>query len=164
MLKNIILASAVILFSIILTFGLNTYFKSERGEFFILEKGKPVPDFEFNNERLYDYKGQTVIIHFWASWCAPCVVEFPELIALANKHDDITILAFSSDRNEKLIGRFLTRHQFDIPDNFKIIFDDNQKITKDKFSVFRLPESFILTPDMILDDHIVGAYAGWKDL
>lgn len=164
MVKNLIIASAVILFSIVLTFGLNHYFKSARGEFFTLEKGKTVPDFKFNNEQLSNYKEQTIIIHFWASWCAPCVVEFPELIALANKRDDITILAFSSDRNEKLMHRFLARHQFDTPDNFKIIFDDNQIITKDKFSVFRLPESFILTPDMILEDHIVGAYAGWQDL
>jgi len=164
MVKNLIIAGAVILFSIILTFGLNTYFKSERGEFFILEQENTVPDFEFNNERLYDYKGQTIIIHFWASWCAPCVVEFPELIALANKRDDVTILAFSSDRNEKLIDRFLDRHKFDIPDNFKIIFDEGQDITKDKFSVFRLPESFIVSPDMILDDHIVGAFTGWENL
>ena len=164
MLKNLIIASAVILFSIVLTFGLNHYFKSERGEFFVLEKGQPVPDFTFNDDALYNYKGQTVIIHFWASWCAPCVVEFPELIELANTRDDITILAFSSDRNEQMIDRFLNRHKFSIPDNFKIIHDAKQKITKGKFSVFRLPESFIVTPNMILGDHIIGAYTGWKSL
>lgn len=164
MLKNLIVACAVILFSIILTFGLNTYFKSERGEFFVLEKGQPVPNFSFNNDTLYNYRGQIIIIHFWASWCAPCVVEFPELIALANTRDDVTILAFSSDRNQAMIDRFLDRHKFDIPDNFKIIHDDKQIITKEKFSVFALPESFIVTPDLILDNHIIGAYTGWKNL
>jgi len=164
MLKNLIIASAVILFSIILTFGLNNYFKSERGEFFVLEKGQSVPDFSFNDDSLYNYKGQTIIIHFWASWCAPCVVEFPELIALANKRDDITILAFSSDRNQPMIDRFLGQNKFNIPDNFKVIHDEKQKITRDKFSVFALPESFIVAPDMILDDHIIGAYTGWKNL
>lgn len=164
MIKNLIIAGAIILLSVVLTFGLNTYFKSERGDFFTLEKGQVIPDFAFKNDSLYNHKGQTVIIHFWASWCAPCVVEFPELIELANKRDDITILAFSSDRNKKMIDQFLDRHQFIIPDNFKIIHDDNQNITEGKFSVFALPESFIVTPDMVLDSHIIGAYTGWREL
>lgn len=164
MLKNLIIASAVILFSIILTIGVDNYFKSERGEFFVLEKGKMVPDFQFNDDTLYNYKGQTVIIHFWASWCAPCVVEFPELIALANARNNVTILAFSSDRDQKMIDQFIIRNQFILPDNFKIIHDKNQDITEDKFSVFALPESFILKPNMTLDDHIIGAYIGWGHL
>jgi len=100
----------------------------------------------------------------WFGVNLPCVVEFPELIALANKRDDITILAFSSDRNQPMIDRFLGQNKFNIPDNFKVIHDEKQKITRDKFSVFALPESFIVAPDMILDDHIIGAYTGWKNL
>ncbi len=164
MIKNLLLACLVILLAVGLTFGLNTYFKSERGEFFVLETGKPVPDFEFENYQLSDFTDKTVIIHFWASWCAPCVVEFPELIALANNNKNITILAFSSDRSRQSIDRFLKTHAPDIPDNFIIIHDGDQSITEEKFSVFRLPETFILKPNGILDRHIIGAYKEWVDL
>jgi len=164
MLKNLILACLVIVFAVVLTAGLNNYFKSQRGDFFVLDQGQIVPDFKFNGQSLYNFKGKHVIVHFWASWCAPCVVEFPELIGLANKRDDVIILAFSSDKNQDTIDRFLTRNDFKIPDNFKIFLDKDRRVTEDKFSVFRLPESFILNRDMILQNHIVGAYKDWVDL
>lgn len=169
MIKNLILASCVVLLAAILTFGLNAYFKTNKGDFFILEKGKPVPDFAFetlngDNYSLSDFVDKTVIIHFWASWCAPCVVEFPELIKLATQRPNSVILGFSTDRTRPAIDRFFDRYEFDLPDNFKIIHDPQETITEGKFSVFRLPESFIIKPNMILDDHIIGAYKGWVDL
>ena len=162
------LAIIVIVCTAGITFGLNHYFKTNKGDFFILEEGEAVPNFIFettnkDTHALYDFKGRKTIIHFWASWCAPCVVEFPELIALANKTPDTVILAFSSDRNTAAIDRFFDKHNFTLPNNFKIIHDSDQSITQGKFSVFRLPESFILNTDMILENHIIGAYAGWAE-
>ena len=169
MLKNLILASAVIVFAIALTFGLNAYFKSERGEFFILEEGKIIPDFAFatmdgKTQRYSDFTDNPTIIHFWATWCAPCVVEFPELVTFAEQNPDVTILAISSDRNEQAINRFLSRNTPDLPDNVLIIHDSDNAITRDQFSVFALPESFIVGEGGVLNDHIVGAYADWPDL
>jgi thiol-disulfide isomerase/thioredoxin len=168
MFKNLIAALAVIIFAGLLTFGLNHYFKTNKGDFFILEKGQAVPDFSFKTmdgetHTLYNFQGKKTIIHFWATWCAPCIVEFPELIAMANKNPDTIILAFSSDRNPAVIDRFFDKHDFNIPANFKIIHDGDQSITEGKFSVFALPESFILNTNMTLEDHIVGAYMGWAD-
>ena len=165
-LKNLIIAFGVIVFAGAVTFTLDHSFKNNRGDFFILEKGKAVPDFSFqtindDNHSLSDFSDKAILIHFWATWCAPCIVEFPELIKLANKRNDIAILAFSSDRTINPIQRFIKQ---DLPDNFKIIHDQKQKITRDNFSVFRLPETYIVKPNMILDDHIVGAYTGWHNL
>ena len=164
-----IIALLVIGFASIVTFGLDRYFKNQRGDFFILENGQSVTDFTFQtinseNSSLSDFKDKTVIIHFWASWCAPCVVEFPELVKLAKDNSDITILAFSSDRNAQSIAQFMTRYKIDPPPNFKIIYDKNQEVSQKYFSVFQLPESFILRPNLILDRHIVGAYADWESL
>ncbi len=166
MLKNLILASCVVIFAAIVTFGLDHYFKTNRGDFFVLEQGQAVPDFTFetidgDTYSLSDFSNQTILIHFWASWCAPCVVEFPELVELAKKRDNVTILAFSSDRTKAAIDRFIEQ---DLPDNFKIIHDKDQTITEGKFSVFRLPETYILKPNMIMNRHIAGAYKGWVDL
>jgi cytochrome c biogenesis protein CcmG/thiol:disulfide interchange protein DsbE len=166
MLKNLILAFSIVIFAAIITFGLDHYFKTNRGDFFVLEQGQASPDFTFETidgykHSLSDFSDQTILIHFWASWCAPCVIEFPELIELAKKRDNVTILAFSSDRTKAAIDRFVKQ---DLPDNFKIIHDVGQSITEDKFSVFRLPETYIVKPDLILDRHIAGAFKGWVDL
>ncbi len=153
----------VVSLAAILTFGLERYFKSERGEFLMLEKGQIISNFSFDGQQLHDIQADKIIIHFWATWCAPCVVEFPELIALANQDTDVKILAFSSDRNQQSIDRFIDKYNLDIPDNFQIILDDKQTITRDLFSVFQLPESFIVDKNFILQNHIVGAYQGWAD-
>ena len=169
MLKNLILASAVVLFAIVLTFGLNAYFKSERGDFFILEAGKAIPDFSFQtmdgkNHSYYDFTDNPTIIHFWATWCAPCVVEFPELIEFAEANPNVTILAISSDRNVEAINRFLSQNTPNMPENVLIIHDGDNAITRDKFSVFALPESFIADEQGLLKSHIIGAYKNWAEL
>ena len=168
MVKNLLMAMVIILVALVATIGIERFFKSERGDFFILETDKPLPDFTFqslegNRYALSDFAGKTVLIHFWASWCAPCVVEFPELIALANKKkDQFVILAFSTDRTPEAIQTFLKRHDMVTPDNMIVIHDDNKAVTEGKFSVFRLPETYIVGGDGLLKRHIVGAYADWN--
>jgi len=50
--------------------------------------------------RLADFKGRAVIVNFWASWCAPCIVELPELerLAVSLKADDIQVILVNLDR------------------------------------------------------------------
>jgi thiol-disulfide isomerase/thioredoxin len=45
-------------------------------------------------------RGRPVVVSLWATWCAPCVKEFPELIALARARRDIAVLAVSIDDPE----------------------------------------------------------------
>ena len=47
----------------------------------------PAPDFTLtdqfgNSHTLSDYKGQTVFLNFWATWCGPCKMEMPDIQAL----------------------------------------------------------------------------------
>ena len=43
------------------------------------------------------HKGRPVLLSFWATWCKPCVEEFPELIALARERRDVVVLSVSID-------------------------------------------------------------------
>lgn len=55
---------------------------------------KPAPQFELpdisssSEIKLSDYKGKLVLINFWASWCAPCRAELPNLVDLQKKYKE----------------------------------------------------------------------------
>jgi thiol-disulfide isomerase/thioredoxin len=46
---------------------------------------------------VHAHKGQTVIVSLWATWCDPCVKEFPWVMELARERKDIVFLAVSID-------------------------------------------------------------------
>ncbi|MES0371016.1 MAG: TlpA disulfide reductase family protein [Mariprofundaceae bacterium] len=48
---------------------------------------------------LADYKGESVVLHFWASWCPPCRTEMPEMEAWSREHPDVKMIIVSLDNN-----------------------------------------------------------------
>lgn len=134
----------------------------------ILVEYLPAPNFYFMDEfgkpgMLHDFKGKVVLLHFWATWCAPCLVEFPELIALAEKmQDDAVILAVSTDHEAQAIPRFLNRLDVDIPNNFRIIHDVDKSITQDLYQTFKLPETYVIGPQSRIREKLIGPQDDWN--
>jgi len=60
-----------------------------------------LPDQDGTERSLYDYRGDVVLIDFWASWCGFCTTENPELVALYQMYKDkgFKILSVSLDTN-----------------------------------------------------------------
>jgi thiol-disulfide isomerase/thioredoxin len=110
---------------------------------------------------LHDHMGRTTLLHFWATWCAPCLVELPELIELASKQPNIVILAISTDQKTSEITRFIKKTGKTIPKNFIIITDPDKSITQDHFQTFKLPETYILSPQLAIHKKIIGANDQW---
>lgn len=67
-------------------------------------QGRPAPDFTLTDiegkpHKLSDYRGQNVVVVFWATWCGPCKLEVPHLKALRESYakDKLAILAISDE-------------------------------------------------------------------
>ena len=57
-----------------------------------------LPDLDGASHSLAGWKGQPMVVNFWATWCAPCVKEMPTLDALAvSLGDSVTVLVLSQD-------------------------------------------------------------------
>ena len=67
-------------------------------------------------------RGKVLIINFWATWCAPCVKEFPGLMNLRKEfsEDDLTIIGISMDYGMRPVENFVKVNNV----NFPIFIDD----------------------------------------
>lgn len=126
---------------------------------------EPAPDFSFKSldqdqeHRLSDFKGKKVILHFWATWCAPCVAEFPALMTLMQEAgDDVVLLAVSSDFSQDPLKKFLKDIKYQPSSNVFIIPDEKGEITQKLFLTQKFPETVLIDQDGQLDAKIVGPY------
>ncbi|WP_334157498.1 TlpA family protein disulfide reductase [Oryzomicrobium sp.] len=79
-----------------------------------LEKGAldelfrtPVVGLDGKPAALAAYRGKRLLVNFWATWCAPCRREMPELAALARERKDLTVLGMAVEEDPKAVGAFL---------------------------------------------------------
>lgn len=77
------------------------------------EMNRPAPNFTFLTldddleMSLADFKGKVVILNFWATWCAPCIAELPDLNRLqANYEDDGLAILTISDETPDVLKAF----------------------------------------------------------
>jgi thiol-disulfide isomerase/thioredoxin len=109
----------------------------------------PAPDFSLTNSQdkqrtLNDYKGKVLFINFWASWCAPCQVELPELnqLAIDEAGKNVAVIAINVDKEQFKAGTLLTKLGLQSPD-VEILWDPESKAVA-TYDVETMPTSFIL--------------------
>lgn len=75
---------------------------------------------------IVERKGRPVVVSLWATWCEPCVKEFPELASLARRRSDVSFLSVSLDDQEDIPGleAFVTQRQPPFPVYRKARGDD----------------------------------------
>ena len=110
--------------------------------------GRTAPDFTLvditgKQHKLSDYRGKDVMIIFWATWCRPCIVEMPHLIALRNiiSEDKLAMLAISNE-NPALVKNFVNQKNI----NYTVLLD--QRTMPMPYSQVRsIPCSFFIDPE-----------------
>ena len=129
-----------------------------------------ITDIKGKTHNTKDFKGKIIILNFWASWCAPCIKEFPNLIKAAENYpDDLIFLALSSDLDEKAINNFITKMEAQQSLSFNakniiIALDENQAVTAKKFQTFKLPETYIIDREQRIQNKLIGADWNYETL
>lgn len=98
------------------------------------EAGKPVA--------LADFAGKPVLVNVWASWCAPCLQELPEMDKLAARLADTgaVVLAINIDDKAENGKRFQTKLGLT---HLRVAFDPGKTVPK-AFGVDAMPTSFVI--------------------
>jgi len=99
--------------------------------------------------KLSDFRGKTVFLHFWATWCPPCREELPYIQKFYKKQN---VLMVSLDKNEADVKKFMKKNGF----TFAVALDPDGKIAR-KYGVTGIPTTFVINDKGIIIDKTVGA-------
>jgi cytochrome c biogenesis protein CcmG/thiol:disulfide interchange protein DsbE len=115
--------------------------------------GSTAPDFTVESVSMRQFRGQIVVLNFWATWCRPCVEEMPSLQEMQKrmKANGVTVLAVSVDVDENAYRRFLNDHRVDL----LTARDPNQKISA-LYGTFKFPETYIIDRNGIMRRKFLG--------
>lgn len=106
---------------------------------------------------LQNFKDKIVLVNFWASWCAPCIDEFPSMLKLlAEFPNEMVLVAVSRDRTQEDIETFLKAFPGIQRPNIHVIWDKQGTIAK-AYGIDRLPESFLAKKGLKLSRKIIGS-------
>ena len=113
------------------------------------------------NIRLSEYRGQVVLINFWASWCGPCRKEMPHLDALQKKYEALgfTVFGVNVEQNREMADKVLK----DIPVSFPILFDDKNTVSE-MYEVDAMPATMLVDRNGKIRFVHKGYKSGYEDI
>jgi thiol-disulfide isomerase/thioredoxin len=91
------------------------------------------------------WRGKVTIVNFWATWCAPCRAEIPDLVALQDKYrDQLQIIGISQDETgTEVVRKFAAEHRINYP-----IVMSTPELEQIFSGIYALPTSFIVDRDV----------------
>lgn len=121
------------------------------------------PDFALtdlagNKISLKQFRGNIILLDFWATWCPPCRISIPELVNMQEKYRDrgVVILGISVDDPQMYDDNYLFAFKTHFKINYKIL-RGNGKVARDYFGAVKiaLPTLFVIDREgKIVDKHV----------
>lgn len=114
-----------------------------------------------NSHTLSDYKGKTVFLNFWATWCSPCQAEMPDIQKIYEEYDtegeDVLIVlgiaapGYGNEKSEEEIKDFLEENGYTYP----VVMDTGGNIFS-QYGVYSYPTTFMIDRDGNVFGYVTG--------
>jgi cytochrome c biogenesis protein CcmG/thiol:disulfide interchange protein DsbE len=120
--------------------------------------GSTAPEFTVQDSdrtvALNQFRGQVVVLNFWATWCPPCVEEMPSLVEMQRrlKAKGVTVVAVSIDVDRNAYSQFIKDHGV----NLLTVRDPGQK-TPALYGSHGWPETYIIDRNGVMRRKFIGA-------
>jgi cytochrome c biogenesis protein CcmG, thiol:disulfide interchange protein DsbE len=120
--------------------------------------GTVAPDFNVQDSdrklALNQFRGEIVVLNFWATWCMPCIEEMPSLVQLQQRLKDrgVTVLAVSVDTDAGAYRRFLHDHNISL-----LTVRDEKQQSNNLYGTFKFPETYIIDRNGVMRRKFIGA-------
>lgn len=104
--------------------------------------GVSLSDMAGEDVYLADYAGQVVLLNFWATWCAPCRTEMPDLDEYYQAHqaEGFVLLAVNAGEPADRVAEFLSENEF----TFRVLLDEKGLLANQMGGIRAMPTSFLL--------------------
>lgn len=124
------------------------------------EVGRPAPDFSLadldgNPVRLADLRGRPVVVNFWASWCGPCVEEFPLLRRALEEHaaSGLAVIGVVYRDGSEAAREFMARLEAPWP----AVMDPGEEVAS-RYAIYGPPETFFIDADGVVRARHIGQF------
>jgi thiol-disulfide isomerase/thioredoxin len=113
-----------------------------------------LPDLDGALIDLADYRGKTVLLDFWATWCPPCEFQVPELNALRKAHagqGDVMVIGVAVDvEGAEVVSPWAEKHKVE----YQLVIG-SEDVARD-FGAMGFPTLIVIRPDGSIDSRHVG--------
>lgn len=118
---------------------------------------RPMDTMDGRTINLANQDGNVILVNFWATWCAPCRREIPDLIDLYDnlKDDGLVIVGIAVDQEgEEVVEPFVEEEQV----NYPIVLDPEQSIEKHFEAMYGLPTTYVINPEGKIVRRVLGVF------
>lgn len=129
------------------------------------EEGALAPDFLLEqldgpDLRLSDFRGQPVVLNFWATWCSPCRKEMPQFVRAYDKYrdDGLVIIGLNLQEGKTIARNFAEDYGMEFP----IVIDRDGEM-KDRYRALGLPTTYFIDRDGVVRSVFRGPFVEERD-
>jgi peroxiredoxin len=124
------------------------------------------PEFQLNTldgqtVRLSDFRGDVVLLNFWATWCGPCAVEMPYLQQVYEEWQGkgLVLLAVNIGDSADKVAAFMQDNGLSVP----VLLDSDGTVAT-QYGIAGIPRTFLIDQDGIVRLQKIGAFLSVEEI
>jgi peroxiredoxin len=124
------------------------------------------PEFQLNTldgqtVRLSDFRGDVVLLNFWATWCGPCAMEMPYLQQVYEEWQGkgLVLLMVNIGESADKVAAFMQDHGLSVP----VLLDSNGMVAA-QYGIAGIPRTFLIDQDGIMRLQKIGAFLSVEEI